>query len=305
MSPHVVEHSAVAADHVHRTHKTIDPETGCQHEHIEFVQLPVDGAHAAWLDALDAFGDQFGVGLLDRRIKVARDDEALTRSSIVGPQLFAQHRVVHAVFEVCLTYRLNELHLRRIGIDHSIRKPVGEAARDFVAHHRDDLGMRLELLDLGFGEGGIFLWTNPLRRALKHGDRADPIDKRCNDLHRRRTRANHANATTIERHAVVPARAVKRCPSERLDAIEVRNVGMVQHAGSRNDHVDGVGATVGGGEVPSAVHELGLIDCSAKHDALRDCVPLRDTLEVRLDFGTRGIAMAPLGVGLKRVAIEV
>ena len=80
---------------------------------------------------------------------------------------------------------------------------------------------------------------------------------------------------------------------------------MVQHARGRNDHIDGVGASVGGGEVPSAVHELGLIYCGTKHDALIHCVPLRDTLEVGLDFGTRRKAMAPLGVGLKRVAIEV
>src|SRR5262249_55735086 len=71
------------------------------------------------------------------------------------------------------------------------------------------------------------------------------------DLHRGGPGADHADAPAVERHRVVPARAVERRARERIDALERRYLGMMEHAGGGDDDVHLVAVPARGLDAPA------------------------------------------------------
>ena len=84
----------------------------------------------------------------------------------------------------------------------------------------------------------------------------------------------------VERHVVVPARAVEHRAREVVDALDVGVPRMVQHAGRGDDDVDLVVVPGRGLELPAAVDELAARDLVAEADASLEAVLARDPLEV-------------------------
>ena len=80
---------------------------------------------------------------------------------------------------------------------------------------------------------------------------------------------------------------------------------MVEDARCGDHDVDLVAVAARRLELPAPVLELAARDLVAEADELVDLVLARHALEVGLDLPTRGEAVAPLGIGLERVAVEV
>ena len=104
---------------------------------------------------------------------------------------------------------------------------------------------------------------------------------------------------------MVPARAVEHRSLELVEALEVGELGMVQHAGSGNHDVDIVAVPALRLDVPRAVVEPAARDRVAEPDLPLDVVLVRDTLEVPLDLVARRESVAPFGRGRERIGVEV
>jgi len=186
---------------------------------------------------------------------------------------------------------------------------VGEAVREgprgLLPDFEHGLRRAAELLPLGLGVHLVLDRRDPLGRALEECELLDLVHDGRNDLRRGRAGSDHADALAGQRDAVVPACAVKGCPRERLDALDVRQRGMVRHS-RRGDHeVADVGSSVREIEVPAPV-----LECTSRHflaelDAGSDLVAVGHLLEVGPDLCPGCEAVVPLGVEGEEVAVEV
>ena len=162
-----------------------------------------------------------------------------------------------------------------------------------------------ERLLLVRGVGRVLLRHHPLRGALEQRVLRHALGERAGDLHRGRARTDHADAPAVERHRVVPARAVERRALERVDALELRDLRVVQHAGRRDDDVDLVAVAARGLDLPAAALERAALDLVAEAEVRHHAVLLRGALEIGLDLSARRIAVAPARVQRERVAVQV
>jgi hypothetical protein len=112
--PDLVEQHTVAPFDAHGAHEAVDLEAGGEHQQVELVKPAIGGAHALWLDAFDALGDELRILALDGVVEVVRDDEPLAARLVVRTQLFAQHRVGDGGIEV-LGARIRDLG-RHVGV---------------------------------------------------------------------------------------------------------------------------------------------------------------------------------------------
>ena len=132
-----------------------------------------------------------------------------------------------------------------------------------------------------------------------------PGRERGRDLHCRRTGADHADPSTVERHRVIPSRAVERGTRERIETLDVRDVRVVQHPRGRDHHIHDVVRAGRRLQVPTAVDELAPVDALAESHAVDHPVVPRHPFEVRVDLRTGRERVAPLGVGRERIRVEV
>src|SRR5207245_7706855 len=140
-----------------------------------------------------------------------------------------------------------------------------------------------ELRLLVLAVGRILRRPDPLSRPLEEGRLVDPADESREHLHGRRPRAHDADPRAVEAHVVVRARAVERGALELVEALEVGELGMVQHTGGRDDDVDVVAVPALRLDAPRAVFEAAARDRVAEPDLPLDAVLVRDLLEVSLD----------------------
>ena len=75
-------------------------EAGREHDDIQLVQRPIDGADPAWLDAVDRIRDEDCVGSLDRVVEVARDDETFAGGAVVRCQPMPELGITHLHLEM-------------------------------------------------------------------------------------------------------------------------------------------------------------------------------------------------------------
>ena len=76
------------------------------------MQPTITCADTAGLDALDTCSDEFGIAVLNGLIEIGREDQPFAGSTIIRPQLLAQHGVVHVVDEVIQAGFFDARHLR-------------------------------------------------------------------------------------------------------------------------------------------------------------------------------------------------
>ena len=168
--PGVVERHAVAARSMSIGRmNAIGLEAGREHEHVELVQHAVARcARRAGSTRSMPSVTSSALRPLDRLVEVGRDDQALARGAIVGPQPLAQLRVAHAVLEVRDGTRLRSsasaASRRRRRRSRRRRRTAATSRR---AAARDRLGVRAERGLLLVGVGRVLLRHDPLRRALE------------------------------------------------------------------------------------------------------------------------------------------
>src|SRR5262245_16982226 len=92
-------------------------------------------------------------------------------------------------------------------------------ARAYVPH---DLGVAPEVIPVVRAVGLVLLRQDPLRRALKQHEPSGARGQRRDDLHGARTRAEDTDASSIERHLVIPARTMKGRTAEGRKTGDVR-----------------------------------------------------------------------------------
>src|SRR5207302_239420 len=72
-------------------------EAGCQHEHVQLVQLTVTGHDATRLDPFDRLGNYVNVRTLHGSVELPRYREALAARLVVRRQLAPQIGVAHGL----------------------------------------------------------------------------------------------------------------------------------------------------------------------------------------------------------------
>ena len=158
---------------------------------------------------------------------------------------------------------------------------------------------------LVLGVGRIRLGQHPLRGPLKERVLANLASEGTGELHCGGAGADHADATLGEVDRVVPSSAVEPRAGERLCTRQVGNVGMVEHAGRCDHHVEDVAVPGRGLEHPATVDELAGEYLVTETNAFHHAVVGRHLLEVGLDLRTRGERVGPFRVRREGVRIEV
>ena len=258
-------------------------EAGRQHQNVELVQTPVLGTHAVGLDALDGFGHQFGVGLLNRRIERVRHDQPLAGHLVVGRQLAAQFGIADVALQVLAAGVLDALQLLVVA-DHRAREAIDETLAQMQVGLAQEIGLLGEHPLLVFAEGRIGHAKDPLRGALEQRDLRHLVDDRRHDLYRGRAGADDADALAVEAVRMIPARGVEAGAGETLQPVDLRVRWMVQHAGGRDDEIDDVGMAVLGAQMPFAVAVFSQIHLAVEADEALDVVLARHMLEIVLDL---------------------
>ena len=169
-------------------------------------------------------------------------------------------------------------------------KPSAKSARRARRAARASAsGSRRKRAPLVLGCRRVLLRHDPLRRALEQRELRDAVGERATVIcTARRAGADDADAPAVERHGVVPARAVEAAPAKSSSPSMSGSVRVVQHAGRGDDDVDLVAVAAVGLEVASgrrrSARRAHLV---AEADALEHAVLRRDALEVGLDLGAR------------------
>ncbi len=104
---------------------------------------------------------------------------------------------------------------------------------------------------------------------------------------------------------MVPPGAVERRARERVEAVEVGQVRMVQYAGGRDHHVGRVMAARGRLDLPPPVTERARDDLLPEHDVATDVVLPCHALEVGADLVAARERVRPVRVGREGVRVEV
>ena len=132
------------------------------------MQHAVAGTHSLFLDLGNSFGDQLGIGVLDRLVIVGRINQALATSPVMRLQFFTQGCVCNRAIQVVLADFLNFLNLLRIRVQHTLGKAlhIGYIS-GFALQINQQIAVAAEFGTLLFAESWILDRKNPLCRALK------------------------------------------------------------------------------------------------------------------------------------------
>ena len=139
----------------------------------------------------------------------------------------------------------------------------------------------------------------------KSSSLAVPVDDGRGDLNRRRSRTDDPDPGAVERNGVVPARAVEQRAAEGVQALEVGVLGVMEHAGGCDHHVDAGRDVPPPSSAASAPRRIRMPPPRRRsaHVARRRSRGPRPRSRPGSRF--RGRHVAPLGIEGERIAVEV
>ena len=253
--PAPVEVDAVAADDLHRRQELRRLEAGAVEEHVELVQLAVDGDDALGHDLLDARRRQRDVVAVQRRgPRAVVDDDPLGRRRVLRQRLLQQVGPLRVLRHERLGQQLAQ-HVVALADRPRLVGPV----RVDLGHRAQQLGRSSRTARSGTtggstARGASRYWKPcghlvavvrhrelPVRRALEDLQVLDLLGDDRRELGRAAAGADDADALAGEVDVVVPAGRVERRPGERLAALDLRQLRPVELADGA-DH--GVGLDV-------------------------------------------------------------
>ena len=146
---------------------------------------------------------------------------------------------------------------------------------------------------------------HPLRSALKRHELRDTFVNRRNDLHARRARTHNPNPSTVDCCIVVPTGTVKRSATERVEAVDVGQLRMVQHPSRRNYDIHNIDMTTASLQIPATVEPFATHYLIAEARTSSHVVLLRNPLKIRLYLRARRVGVRPLGIRCERIAVQL
>src|ERR671936_1160155 len=146
----------------------------------------------------------------------------------------------------------------------------------------------------------VFADMNPLGAADELRDVAAGPGQRLGNLHAAGAAADDPPTPAFVRHAVIPARRMKRWTGETLAPGDIGKERLVQKAGGADEDIRDVRVAVRGLDMPAPIGEPSCDDFLVEADEFGEPAVVRDFLDIGPDLGGRRVFARPAVIGLER-----
>ncbi len=280
-------------------------EPGGDDDRVDHPPAAVCGDHGVGFDAGDRLGDDCDVVAAQRIEIVVGDQDAFAPHRIVRQQFGAQVRILDAFGDERRAQIPGDLGGLRSAPE---RDPFGfETGVQPRPIEQIPAGNPLETALLGGGELGVGFGEKPVRGPLELVENLRLLRHRRDELHGAGAVADHRDPFVGQVVVVVPACRMEDRSREVGQTFDVGPARPIELAQTPDDHVEGVGATRAGRQLPAGgvFVPAGVGDLGCQMDVIRQVVLGDAVAEVVEDLGLFGEAAGPVGPPFEGVRIQV
>ncbi|ESU48605.1 hypothetical protein P376_3422 [Streptomyces sp. HCCB10043] len=280
-------------------------EAGAEDDRVDLGLGAVGGDHRGAAYLAEPRGDDVHIGLGERRVVGAGEQDPLAADAVVGGQLGPQGRVLDGPRHVGLGYLLHQAQL--VGV-------LGEGADLQLPYAPEQStacgaggGYRPVECALGLADGAVHARHDPGRGALEERELRGLRLYRGDDLDRGGAGADHRDALAGQVVVVVPAGGVEDLAGEGVEPGYVGHLGVGERTGGGDDDIRVERGAVGGLDHPVQVllvpaHQLHLV---VQPDMRAEPEGVGDALQVGPDVLLAGEGARPVRIGREGEGVEV